>query len=383
MKILNYLAIKQRGYRRRFNHEYSMWRYRRAVSRSRKAYHKWEAKLIKKAPEVFLGPDFPSGGVRGHVRAIQKHSSLSVELVPSLGGLDSFTVDARKLFNEFEPSGPVAVHSHVLPWMIHWCRKQQIRGVKWVHTYHLPYFDDHGKGGLEPWQVEINEALLGEARHADVRLSVARWQQAYLRTEHGIETDYLPNGVDLAACDQGDAGRFQQWSRIETPFVLHVSRNDPVKNPAEFVRLATRHPDLRFVVIGDGLDETVMAREWQTASPKNLHYLGGRSHLEVQDALAACSVLVVTSKREGLPTLVLEAMGHGKPVVVPQEAGCLEAIDHGRYGFTYPLGDLKSLSMALTDALGDTERCVLARQRILEHYDWRVVVRQLDVYYRS
>ena len=53
--------------------------------------------------------------------------------------------------------------------------------------------------------------------------------------------------------------------------------------------------------------------------PPNLHLYGSASRREVQDALAACSVLVVTSKREGLPTLVLEAMVDRKTSSRPRQ----------------------------------------------------------------
>lgn len=378
------LSKRLNGYRRRIAHEWWILNINRSIARNYRLYDRWVDQLQSDQPDVFIGSDFEFGGVRNHIRAIKAHSSLNIRVVPdesAMRGLRHFDVHVQKRFMDFVPIGNPVVHSHVSPWMIQWCMKQHTMGSRWIHTYHLPYFPDHGKTELEPWQIEINQALIHQACHADVRLSVAKWQSDYLISEHGIETIYLPNGVDVAACDRGDSGRFQYSSGVNTPFVLHVSRNDPVKNPAEFVRLAARHPDLRFVVIGDGLDETVMARVWQTSTPSNLQYLGGRCHAEVQDALAACLALVVTSKREGLPTLVLEAMSHGKPVVVPEEAGCLEAIDHGRYGFSYPLGDLVALSSSLHNALSDTERCTQSRQRIMDHYDWRVVARQLDAFY--
>jgi glycosyltransferase involved in cell wall biosynthesis len=308
-----------------------------------------------------------------------------VQLVPdevAFQGIDNFACEAFERFSSYDPPGRPIVHSHVVPWMVRWCRRQQDNGCRWVHTYHLPYFPEHGGGLLATDHIEINSVLVSEASQAAVRLSVAKWQCDFLKTQYGIETTYLPNGVDLMACDRGDSDRFVHWSRVRRPFVLHVSRNDSVKNPAEFVRLAALRPELCFVVIGQGLDERTMLSDWKTPTPDNLCYLGGRSHSEVQDALAACEALVVTSKREGLPTLVLEAMSHGKSVVVPDEPGCLEAIAQGRYGFIYALGDLTSLSASLVDALSDTSKRNMARKRIESHYDWRIVAKELDAIYK-
>jgi len=244
------------------------------------------------------------------------------------------------------------------------------------------YFAQHGKNGLESWQQEINTSLLNEACHADIRISVSKWQQKDLLENHSIQTAYLPNGVDVALCDQGNPGRFRRKIGVTTLFILYVGRNDPIKNPADFVRLAQRLPGQKFVMIGHALTRKVLQKEWGVDVPGNLYVYGPASHAEVQDALAACSALVVTSKREGLPTLVLEAMAHQKPVVVPDEAGCMEAINQGEFGFIYRQNDIDHLVAVTEEALADRERCRWARQRILKEYDWRVVAPKLDAIYQ-
>jgi len=379
------LAKRLDGYRRRIAHEYSMWEYRRQSRKNLQAYEAWIRKLNTDPPEVFVGPDLAYGGVRGHVRAICKFSKLKIQIVPdetAMGKLENFTHEILERFVNFTPAGSPVVHSHVVPWMISWCRRQQQRGLRWIHTYHLPYFPEHGKGGLRPDQLEINDALIHEACHADVRLSVSRWQQDYLKAEHGIEADYLPNGVDVRVCDLGNADRFRRRHHLAGPFVLYVGRNDPVKNPADFVRLAQAMPGLRFVMIGDGLTAAILREDWQVEAPSNLILCGPATHTGVQDALAACMVLVVTSKREGLPTLVMEGMAHQKPVVVPDEAGCMEAIGEGEPGSVYKQGNIDDLAAKVERAMKDFAVGPRSRQRVLEEYDWRVVAPKLDKIYR-
>ena len=300
-----------------------------------------------------------------------------------MGGLENFTAKICERFMEFEPSGSPVVHSHIEPWMIHWCHRQQKRGLRWIHTHHNWYYPEFAKDKLAEWQVELNEGFLFALRHADVCLSVSRRQQEFLKVEHGIETDYLPNGVDVNVCDLGDADRFRRRHHLAGPFMLYVGRNDPVKNPADFVRLALAMPALRFVMIGSGLTADTLREEWQVEAPANLTLPGPVSHAGVQDAIAACSVLVVTSKREGLPTLVMEGMAHQKPVVVPDEAGCMEAIGDGEFGYIYQQGNIDDLVAKVELAKEDSSIGLRARQRILDEYDWRVVSRKLDQIYRS
>lgn len=374
------------GYRKRLVHEFAMWRHRRRNARNERCYGEWIEGLLAAPPDVFLGPDLPSGGVRGHVRAIKEHSSLRVQLVPdeaAMGCLENFTADIRRRFMEFDPAGSPTVHSHVIPWFIQWCHLQQKRGLRWVHTHHNWYYPEFSRTSLEPWQKEFNEGFLFALRNADVALSVSRWQQDFLRREHHTDTAYLPNGVDVLACDRGDARRFRKQNGIVGPFVLYVGRNDTVKNPADFVRLAIALPELKFVMIGGGLTRKVLQEEWEVVCPGNLQVLGPSTHSQVQDAIAASSVLVVTSKREGLPTLVMEGMAQRKPVVVPDEAGCMEAIGNGDFGMIYQQGKIGDLAEKVEIAMADATIGGRARQRVLDEYDWRVVAPKLDAIYRG
>lgn len=374
-----------RKFRAHFRHEILQWNYELRKRRDRKRYFSWIDRLNRELPEVFLGPDLPYGGVRGHVRAIKKYSRMKVQLVPDevvMGSLARFTGEVREHFMNYNPRGQPVVHSHVVPWMIQWCQNQQKRGLLWVHTYHLPYFPEHAIGDLRDDQKEINHVLIHQAKYADVRLSVSRWQQDYLSAEYGIETVYIPNGVDVRSCDHGREDRFRERTGVKGPFVLYVGRNDPVKNPSEFILLAHSKPELQFVMMGQSLDERSMSRDWGLTSPTNLHYAGSGAHREVQDALAACSLLVVTSKREGLPTLVMEGMTQKKPIVVPNEKGCMEVTGEGDCGYIYELGNLGDLAEKVDLAREASKIGERGRARVLEQYDWKVVAPQLDAIYQ-
>ena len=366
-----------------------MFRQRAAHARKERVFRNWLRDLTANPPSGLLGANFAKhGGIRNHIRAIQNHSALRIELAPPESVMQSLaTGDLTKTFLEaffeFHPKGIRFLHSHVYPWFIQWCHHQQKQhGTRWIHTHHNWYYPEFGREVLEPWQEEFNEQFLFALRHADVSLSVSRWQQTFLRETHGLETQYVPNGVDVTICDRAVATRCHRKTGL-LDFVLYVGRNDPVKNPADFVKLAVNLPKQQFLMLGQGLSNATLLNEWGVSVPANLKVMGEATHQETQDALAACSALVVTSKREGLPTLVLEAMTHGKPIVVPDEDGCLEAIGHGDFGFSYRHGDIDQLAATTIEASLDKTRCRRAPQRIAEEYDWRVVARKLDHFYEG
>ena len=373
------LGISKRleGYRQRVLHEWSMWRHSKDEKRKSAKFGSWLKSLEQDPPDVLLGANFAEyGGVRGHLLAIQKFSQWKVALAPPAEllatGLKPYDLKTtcRQQFFDFPAGGIRVAHSHVFPWFVQWCREHQAHGIRWIHTYHNMYFPEFARGDLEPWQQEINEVILTEAPHADVRISVSKWQQAYLREQHGIETEYIPNGVDVGLCDAADADRFKQTARVDD-YILYVGRNDPVKNPAEFVRLAERMCNQRFVMIGDGLSLAALTRDWNAPAPGNLSVFAALPHPEVLDAIAGCRAVVVTSLREGMPTLALEAMALRKPIVVSADAGCVEAVDGGKFGHIYQTGDIDDLLEQTTRALRNELPVERARQRIVDEFDWR------------
>jgi glycosyltransferase involved in cell wall biosynthesis len=246
----------------------------------------------------------------------------------------------------------------------------------------LNYYPEHGAGELLPWQEEINRVLLEDAPKADVRISVSRWQKEFLFQSHKISTVYVPNGVDVSMCAGARAERFQRLYSIRN-FVLYVGRQDPVKNPQEFVELASAMPELCFVMVGRGLEASGQTGPEMQSHPPNLITIGDVPHQTVLDAIAACDVLVVTSRREGLPTLVLEALALDKPIVVPNDPGCVEAIDHGKYGWIYELGSIDELVDRTRSAIANRRPPNDSREWVADNYDWRVVARRLDEIYSA
>ena len=366
---------------------WNRWKKGREIAARRRTLLAGLEALRATPPEVLIGANVSlHNGIRFHIEGIRRHSAMNVEFFPADSLLPHVSYDdlSRRFLDDimaFKPAGIGVIHSHVYPYYVRWCRKWKDSGPLWVHTYHLPYFPVGGT--LAPWQTEINETLINDARHAHVRISVSEWQQKYLLDTHGIDTVYIPNGVDAESCDRADASRFRADCGIED-FVLFVGRNEAVKNPLDFLKLARRFPGRSFVAIGPGLTpESLQASSGEELS-SNLAALGALPREKVQDALAACTVLVVTSRREGLPTLVLEALLREKPVVVPDDLGCVEAIGGGRFGFVYTHDDMADLEAKTRDALAAVdENRREARDWVLGAYDWKAVAPRVDHIYRT
>jgi len=351
------------------------------------------------------------GGVSQHILGIQKFSCHKVTVVPSksarlvlskaarvgniLVGIKFAGLDLRKIgrtryqrltkifLNKIHLNSYDVVHSHVDPWFTNLCLSSRTNTCKWVHTYHTLYFEEDYPNGLQTWQEEINRALIGVASKAHIRISVSKWLHDYLSEAHSIQTEIIPNGVDLESCDNASPDRFRKKYRLFGDFVLFIGYMQPIKNPRLFVELAAQIPEVKFVIIGRNLDEINLRKEYRVSIPRNLALQGEMKHRDVLDAMSACKVYVSTSKREGIPTALLEAMGMSKPVVVPANSGCKEVVHSNDYGFLYEPDSLEDLVEQTRQALISKHVGGRARERVLQNYDWKILAKRIDSLYDS
>lgn len=345
---------------------------------------------------VAIGPVFDEfGGVSAHIHSIAKHSRYEIKEIPS-PGLRRVLRYSDLMFNHLQLTpkdvyqearsrvglnGFDILHSHAHAWFTRLCRAGRAKSKAWIHTYHTLYhFEEDNPSGLTSAQIEANSTLLDVAPEADVCIAVSNWLHDYLEGKYSIRTVVIPNGVDISDCRSADASRFYRSFGMRD-FVLFVGSTLPSKNPIEFIELARTMPDLRFVMIGRNLSEDQVARSLDTAIPDNIVLLGECSHERTLDAIAASRILVMTSRREGLPTTLLEAMALSKPVVAPNHTGCREVIQSERFGFLYNPNSLEDLAEKTRHALDSKEVGVNAREMVLERYDWRLLAPMIDDLY--
>jgi glycosyltransferase involved in cell wall biosynthesis len=74
---------------------------------------------------------------------------------------------------------------------------------------------------------------------------------------------------------------------------------------------------------------------------------------DVRPAIAASSVFVLPSYREGTPRAVLEAMAMGRPIVTADAPGCRETVRHGVNGYLVPVRDADALAGAMARFVDD------------------------------
>lgn len=215
---------------------------------------------------------------------------------------------------------------------------------------------DLGLARRAPWLVRL---LLGPARAV---ICCSEQLAAAIRA-CGIENVHaIPYGVMVPAV----VGREDP----ELP-VLYAGRLSPEKN-IEIVAQAT--DGLPRIVAGDGPLRPLL--------PDALGFVP-------RDALSGlyerAAVVVLVSRMEGLPNVLLEAMAHGRAVVATPVGGIPTLVEDGVTGLLVPEGDAHALRTAIDRLRADAgfRRRVgaAARERVRETCSWEsVTTRTLRVY---
>ena len=119
--------------------------------------------------------------------------------------------------------------------------------------------------------------------------------------------------------------------------------------------------------------------------PPNVLHLGRWPHSAIMQAWSRCTIALIPSIcPDACPTVAMEAMAMGRPIIASCIGGLIDIIVDGQTGLLVPPGDPQALREAIQGLLDDPERreCMkmVARQRVVEFQAKSVVPRIEQVY---
>lgn len=211
-------------------------------------------------------------------------------------------------------------------------------------------------------------------------VTVSKFNARYLVENVGAAGDrirVLYNGIPL------DRFGFSRTPR-ETGTILAVGRLIEKKGFIHLIRacrvLADQGLLTRCDIIGEGREKDCLAEEIRRLKLGSVVRLAGAWPQErVADALARYSAFALPCVRaadgnmDALPTVLLEAMAAGCPVVSTHLSGIPEIVENGESGILVPPGDENALAAALITLLKSPEACrrfaESGRRRVEERFD--------------
>lgn len=195
--------------------------------------------------------------------------------------------------------------------------------------------------------------------HADAVVTVSRGLAEDLRDNFGVDAErlhaiYNPAFRDgfLACADQPVAHDWLTWK--QRPVVIAAGRLHHVKGFDDLLRAFSRlrrSVDARLLILGEGKERGALEQLVAELGLKDAVQLPGRVE-SVAPWLARADLFVLSSRREGLPAVLIEALAMGMPVVSTRcPSGPDEILEEGRWGTLVPVGDVEALSTAMALAL--------------------------------
>jgi len=199
----------------------------------------------------------------------------------------------------------------------------------------------------------------------------------------------IPNGVDAARFG-GAAGDRADLGGNGGALVGSVGCLAPRKDYGTLLEalalLRRRGVPFHAALIGDGPERAALeARAGALGLAEQVRFLGERA--DVERLLPVLDVFVLSSREEGMPNALLEAMAAGRPAVATAVGGTGEVLRDGETGWLVPPASPAALAAALADALEHPaearRRGEAARRAVHERLGVEAMVRGHEAFYAA
>ncbi len=212
--------------------------------------------------------------------------------------------------------------------------------------------------------------------------------------EWGVSSEKVTtiyNGIDLSRFEEPiDVWGLRQSSGLDgnVPLVMQVGRLSAQKDPLAFVEGAThvvcQYPTTQFALVGDGpLRDAVLVRIRELSLEHCVRWLGWRK--DADRLIGAADVVTLTSKWEGAPYALLEAMAWSRPVVATSVNGCPEIVVDGVTGFLVPPGDTRAWAGKVRELLDKPAHAnvlgLQGRKRVEEEFTLQRMLGRMETLY--
>lgn len=218
------------------------------------------------------------------------------------------------------------------------------------------------------WFTDHYVAVSEDLRDQGVRAGIYRAKKVTI-IPNGLQFDHLPVAFDAAA------KRKAMGIPAGVPVIGTVTRFEPQKANEMFLRSVERileqAPNVVILIAGDGPERPELeALAAQLGIAERVTFLGWRD--DAVELLGAMDVFCMSSRWEGCPMVLLEAMAMRCPVVATDIGGVREIVVPGETGYLVALDDPDAMAQAVLRLLASPDQGermgAAGRQRVERHF---------------
>ncbi len=234
---------------------------------------------------------------------------------------------------------------------------------------------------FQAWTVWMYDFWIGKRvlRKFDGVIAISKWEIPSL-LKLGVPREkihYVPNGIPK--------NFFEQKKSKEENKIIYFGRISPVKNIETLIGAfkLIRNKKIKLELVGPS--EKIYEKQL-----RNLIFsynLGNRVFFvppiyEINEKITkidSARVLVLPSKREGMPQALIEAMAREKIVIASDTAGAKDLIRDGSNGYLFPIGNFVELAKKIEYALSEKHRNIRVNaSKSVEKFAWDKIIKKIE-----
>jgi glycosyltransferase involved in cell wall biosynthesis len=272
------------------------------------------------------------------------------EMSREISPKDAITI--WKLYQLFRREQPDIIHTHTAKagtvgrlagllyrWLTLSVLLGQPRQCRLVHTYHGHIFHSY-YGPVKTRLFLVIEKVLAMLA-TDRIVVISEQQRREINEKFGVgradRFSVIPLGLDIevfaAWTERGKYFRDELGVKPDDILVGIVGRLTEIKNHELFLKVAaafkaqSRSPEavVRFVIVGDGALRNQIEKQAQSLGlTEDLVFVGSRRDLE--NVYPALDIVALTSRNEGTPLTLIEAMANARPVISTEVGGVVDLL---------------------------------------------------------
>ncbi len=221
---------------------------------------------------------------------------------------------------------------------------------------------------VEPVSQYSGKGLLGKAifnsskmlyRYSDKIVCVSKGIKKIVHLHYHIDPDKIDviyNPIERNFFCESKTNSFPKW--LPGRFILHIGRMRLAHKAQDlllrsFVQVFEKEKNVKLLLLGEGDDKDKIEKMATDLGIKDSVIFGGWQE-DVASIMRKAEMLVLSSRYEGLPMVLVEAMACGCPVVATDcPTGPREILGDNEYGLLVPVEDSNALAAAMLRMLSD------------------------------
>jgi len=198
-------------------------------------------------------------------------------------------------------------------------------------------------------------------------------------------------GVDIASLEQRARSISRSKKRKElglsvgTAVIITVGELNANKNHIQVLEALSKlnKTNFHYLIVGNGESEQKLKKAVNELMLQDkVSFLGFRR--DVPELLTASDVFILTSRREGLPRAVMEAMAVGLPIIATDVRGNRDLVKSGENGYLVHLNDIEQTAMAIEQLTNseDLRRSMGEKSKeLVKQYDLQNILKEMERIY--